>query len=82
MQHMNRAVEFLVEELKVCTQEEANQRIVFVSAKEALQARLQEQKGLPADSKNDQAYKYQLLAVIVTIMGNRRYAWRVWVTYL
>jgi len=79
---MERGVEFLVTELNACTQEEANQRIVFVSAKEALQARLQEQKGLPADSKNDQAYKYQLLAVIVTIMGNRRDAWRVWVTFL
>jgi len=79
---MGRGVEFLVTELNVCTQEEANQRIFFVSAKEALQARLQEQRGLPADSKNDQAYKYQLLAVIVTVMGNRRDAWKVWVTFL
>ena len=79
---MERAVEFLVTELNVCTQKEANQRIFFVSAKEALQARLQEQKGLPAHSKNNQAYKYQLLAVIVAVMGNRRDAWRVWVTFL
>ena len=79
---MERGGEFLVTELNVCTQEEANQRIFFVSAKEALQARLQEQRGLPADSKNDQAYKYQLLAVIVTVMGNRRDAWKVWVTFL
>lgn len=49
-QHMERAVDFLVKELKVCTQKEANQRIFFVSAKEALQARLQEQKGQPAHS--------------------------------
>ncbi|GFG34241.1 hypothetical protein Cfor_10688 [Coptotermes formosanus] len=47
-QHMERAVDFLVKELKVCTQKEANQRIFFVSAKEALHARLQEQKGQPA----------------------------------
>jgi hypothetical protein len=79
---MERAVEFLVEELKVCTQKEANQRIFFVSAKEALQARLQEQRGLPAQSKNNQAFNYPLLAVIVTIMGNRRDAWIVWVTFL
>ena len=79
---MERAVEFLVTELNVCTQKEANQRIFFVSAKEALQARLQEQKGLPAHSKNNQVYMYPLLAVIVTIMGNRRDAWRVWVTFL
>ena len=65
---MERAVEFLVRELNVCTQKEANQRIFFVSAKEALQSRLQEH------SKNNQAYSYQLLAVIVTIMGNRRVA--------
>jgi len=78
---MERAVEFLVEELKVCTPKEANQRIFFVSAKEALQARLQEQRGLPAHSKNNQAYNYTLLAVIVTIMGNRRDAWIVCVTF-
>ena len=66
---MERAVEFLVTELNVCTQEEAYQRIFFVSAKEALQARLQEQKGLPAHSKNNQAYKNLLLTVIITIMG-------------
>ena len=65
---MGRGVEFLVTELNACTtQEEANQRIFFVSAKEALQARQQEQRGLPADSKNNQACKYQLLAVIVTV---------------
>jgi len=52
VQHMERAVDFLVKELKVCTQKEANERIFFVSAKEALQARLQEQKGQPAHSKN------------------------------
>jgi hypothetical protein len=71
---MGRAVEFLVTELKVYTQEKANQRIFFVSAKEALQTRLQKQKGLPADSKNNQSHKYPLLAVIITIMGNRREA--------
>ncbi|XP_023718994.1 transmembrane GTPase Marf isoform X2 [Cryptotermes secundus] len=49
-QHMERAVSFLVKELKVCTQKEANERIFFVSAKEALQARLLEQKGQPAHS--------------------------------
>jgi hypothetical protein len=51
---MERAVEFLVTELKVCTQKEAKERTFFVSAGEALQARLQEQKGLPADSKNNE----------------------------
>jgi len=79
---MERAVEFLVEGLEVCTREEVNQRIFFVSAKEALQVRLQEQRGLPAHGKNNQAFKYPLLAVIVTIMGNRRDAWIVWVTFL
>ena len=53
-----------------------------MSAKEALQARLQEQKGVPAHSKNNQVYKYPLLVVITTIMRNRRDAWRVWVTFL
>ncbi|KAL0268787.1 UNVERIFIED_CONTAM: hypothetical protein PYX00_010608 [Menopon gallinae] len=47
-QHLERTMEFLVKELKVCTQKEAQERIFFVSAKEALQARLCEQKGQPA----------------------------------
>lgn len=50
-QHSERAVDFLVKELKVCSQKEAQERIFFVSAKEVLQARIQEAKGLPAHSK-------------------------------
>ncbi|XP_066997759.2 transmembrane GTPase Marf [Anabrus simplex] len=49
-QHMERAVDFLVKELKVCSQKEATERIFFISAKEALQARLKEQIGQPAHS--------------------------------
>ncbi|XP_014287762.1 transmembrane GTPase Marf isoform X3 [Halyomorpha halys] len=49
-QHMERAADFLVKELKVCTSKEANERIFFISAKEVLQARLQEEKGLPPHS--------------------------------
>ncbi|XP_045475700.1 transmembrane GTPase Marf [Harmonia axyridis] len=41
-QHLDRAVDFLVKELKVCSQKEADERIFFISAKEALQARLAE----------------------------------------
>ncbi|XP_044755838.1 transmembrane GTPase Marf [Coccinella septempunctata] len=41
-QHQDRAVDFLVKELKVCSQKEADERIFFISAKEALQARLAE----------------------------------------
>jgi len=47
-QHLLRTVDFLVEELKVCdTRAEAEQRVFFVSAKEVLQARINEYKGLP-----------------------------------
>lgn len=42
-QHQERAVDFLVKELKVCSAKEADERIFFVSAKEALVARLAEQ---------------------------------------
>lgn len=47
---MERATDFLVKELKVCTTEEAASRIFFISAKEVLQARLQERKGLALNS--------------------------------
>jgi len=47
-QHTERAVQFLVEELRVCaSRHEAEDRIFFISAKEALATRLQESKGLP-----------------------------------
>ncbi|XP_073993525.1 mitochondrial assembly regulatory factor isoform X2 [Rhodnius prolixus] len=49
-QHSDRAADFLVKELKVCTPKEANERIFFVSAKEVLQARLKEEQGLPPHS--------------------------------
>lgn len=38
-------------ELKVYTPKDAEERVFFVSAKEALQARMQEQRGQPAHSK-------------------------------
>merc|ERR1712223_1886749 len=47
-QHMDRAIKFLTNELKVCqSKAEAEERIFFITAKEALQARMQEAKGLP-----------------------------------
>ncbi|VVC32912.1 Dynamin superfamily,Fzo/mitofusin HR2 domain,P-loop containing nucleoside triphosphate hydrolase,Dynamin- [Cinara cedri] len=49
-QHTERATDFLVKELKVCTAEEASTRIFFISAKEVLQARVQERKGLASNS--------------------------------
>ncbi|KAL1490665.1 hypothetical protein ABEB36_013323 [Hypothenemus hampei] len=42
-QHQERAIDFLVKELCVCTTKEAEERIFFISAKEVLQARLAEQ---------------------------------------
>jgi len=44
-QHTERAINFLSEELDICSKEEAADRIFFISAKEALQTRLQEAKG-------------------------------------
>ncbi|XP_072380072.1 transmembrane GTPase Marf [Diabrotica undecimpunctata] len=43
-QHQERAVDFLVKELKVCTPKEAEERIFFISAKEMLQVRMAEGK--------------------------------------
>lgn len=41
-QHQERAIDFLSKELSVCTEREAEDRIFFISAKEVLNARLQE----------------------------------------
>jgi len=47
---MERATDFLVKELKVCTPEEAVSRIFFISAKEVLQARVKERNGQALNS--------------------------------
>ncbi|KAK7072698.1 Mitofusin-2 [Halocaridina rubra] len=49
-QHMERTVGFLVDELKVVQGHQAEQRVFFVSAKEALQHRLSESRGQPNDT--------------------------------
>lgn len=51
VQHTERAIDFLVKELKVCSQKEAAERVFFISAKECLQARCKEQQGLALQSK-------------------------------
>ncbi|KAK2584330.1 hypothetical protein KPH14_006721 [Odynerus spinipes] len=47
-QHQERAVDFLSRELKVYSPKDAEDRVFFISAKETLQARMQEQRGQPA----------------------------------
>lgn len=47
-QHQERAIDFLTKELKVYNPKDAEERVFFVSAKETLQARIQEQRGQPA----------------------------------
>ncbi|XP_067213816.1 transmembrane GTPase Marf isoform X1 [Linepithema humile] len=47
-QHQERAIDFLSRELKVYSLKDAEERVFFISAKETLQARMQEQRGQPA----------------------------------
>ncbi|XP_061401900.1 transmembrane GTPase Marf isoform X1 [Musca vetustissima] len=44
-QHTERCIDFLTKELKVTNEKEAAERVFFVSAREALQARIEEAKG-------------------------------------
>ncbi len=44
---MDRCTSFLVDELRVVDRAQASDRIFFVSAKEALQARVQKAQGMP-----------------------------------
>uniref|UniRef100_A0AAR2JJ07 Dynamin-type G domain-containing protein n=1 Tax=Pygocentrus nattereri TaxID=42514 RepID=A0AAR2JJ07_PYGNA len=46
-QHMDRCVSFLVDELKVVAPDQASNRIFFISAKEALSARIHRAQGMP-----------------------------------
>ncbi|XP_033219058.1 transmembrane GTPase Marf [Belonocnema kinseyi] len=47
-QHQERAIDFLTKELKVYNSKDAEERVFFISAKETLLARLEEQRGHPA----------------------------------
>ncbi|KAB7495560.1 Transmembrane GTPase Marf [Armadillidium nasatum] len=49
-QHLDRTVDFLVNELKVVERSQAEKRIFFVSAKETLMVRLNEAKGISNNS--------------------------------
>ncbi|KAH8330136.1 hypothetical protein KR074_005652 [Drosophila pseudoananassae] len=46
-QHTERCIDFLTKELKVSNEKEAAERVFFVSARETLQARIEEAKGNP-----------------------------------
>lgn len=46
-QHTERCIDFLTKELKVSNEKEAAERVFFVSARETLQARVEESKGNP-----------------------------------
>ncbi|XP_046867602.1 transmembrane GTPase Marf isoform X2 [Drosophila willistoni] len=46
-QHTERCIDFLTKELKVTNEKEAAERVFFVSARETLQARIEESKGNP-----------------------------------
>ncbi|KAH8289085.1 hypothetical protein KR054_000025 [Drosophila jambulina] len=46
-QHTERCIDFLTKELKVSNEKEATERVFFVSARETLQARIEEAKGNP-----------------------------------
>ncbi|XP_037950974.1 transmembrane GTPase Marf-like isoform X2 [Teleopsis dalmanni] len=46
-QHTERCIDFLTKELKVSNEKEAAERVFFVSARETLQARVEEAKGNP-----------------------------------
>jgi mitofusin len=48
---MERTVDFLVNELQVCSKVMAEERVFFISAREALNARLCEKKGQPLNSE-------------------------------
>ncbi|TMW41567.1 hypothetical protein DOY81_013353, partial [Sarcophaga bullata] len=45
IQHTERCIDFLTKELKITNEKEAAERVFFVSAREALQARIEEAKG-------------------------------------
>ncbi|KAG7282860.1 hypothetical protein CRUP_020698 [Coryphaenoides rupestris] len=65
-QHMDRCINFLVEELKVVDRQQAPNRIFFVSAKEVLNSRMQRAQGMPESvaSLEDREYQMDRLAFV------------------
>lgn len=52
-QHLERNLEFLCNELSVADKREGNERVFFVSAREAMVSRLNQDKGTPTPSKEN-----------------------------
>ena len=50
-QHLERNIKFLAEELNVMQRHEAEDRVFFVSAREALVSRVHQEQGTPTPSK-------------------------------
>ena len=50
-QHLDRNLEFLCNELNVVDRKEGNEHVFFVSSREALASRLNQDKGTPTPSK-------------------------------
>ncbi|VDK77947.1 unnamed protein product [Litomosoides sigmodontis] len=59
-QHMTRFKQFLVSELKVCSEAEAANRIFFISAREMLDIRLKE-RGVIHDAYQVEGYQYRAM---------------------
>lgn len=65
-QHQERAIDFLSRELKVYTPKDAEERVFFISAKETLLARMEEQRGQPAHSEYFQCSVLQMRFIFNT----------------
>lgn len=60
-QHMERCTSFLVDELDVVDRGQAGDRIFFVSAKEALNARIQKAQGMPEGGDSETNFLFSLM---------------------
>ncbi|CAB1314300.1 unnamed protein product [Coregonus sp. 'balchen'] len=65
-QHMDRCVDFLVEELKVVDREQAPNHIFFVSAKEVLNSRMQRAQGMPESAVKTKFEQHTIRAKQIT----------------
>ncbi len=67
VQHTERAIDFLIKELKVCSQKEASERVFFISAKECLQARCNEQQGMSLQSNRIYGHFFKPLVYCIEV---------------
>lgn len=71
-QHLDNNIQFLSEELQVADKREAKDRVFFVSARETLVSRLQDDTGIPTPGMKNLFNQSESLFILCNIFHNKK----------